>query len=77
MENEMDEKVLVTYASKYGATAEIAKKIGETLRQAGLQTDILPVKQHSRPDPISCHHRGQRSLHWSMAQGCGQVPQSK
>jgi menaquinone-dependent protoporphyrinogen oxidase len=44
MENEMDEKVLVTYASKYGATAEIAEKIGEVLRQAGLQTDILPVK---------------------------------
>jgi len=40
----MDEKVLVTYASKYGATAEIAEKIGEVLRQAGLQTDILPVK---------------------------------
>jgi menaquinone-dependent protoporphyrinogen oxidase len=40
----MDKKVLVTYASKYGATAEIAEKIGEVLRQAGLQTDILPVK---------------------------------
>ncbi len=34
---------LVTYASKYGATQEIAEKIGEVLRQAGLQADILPV----------------------------------
>ena len=40
----MEKKVLVTYASKYGATAEIAEKIGEVLRQAGLQTDILPIK---------------------------------
>ena len=35
--------ILVTYASKYGATQEIAEKIGEVLRQAGLQVDILPV----------------------------------
>jgi len=41
----MEEKGLVTYASKYGATAEIVEKIGETLRQTGLPTDVLPVKQ--------------------------------
>jgi len=41
----MDKKVLVTYASKYGATAEIAEKIGQVLCQAGLQADILPVKE--------------------------------
>jgi menaquinone-dependent protoporphyrinogen oxidase len=35
--------ILVTYASKYGATQEIARKIGEVLRQAGLQADILSV----------------------------------
>lgn len=35
--------ILVTYASKYGATREIAERIGEVLRQAGLQADILPV----------------------------------
>ena len=39
----MDKNVLVTYASKYGATKEIAEKIGDVLRQAGLQTDIFPV----------------------------------
>ena len=39
----MDRKILVVYATKYGATAEISEKIGEVLRQAGLQTDILPV----------------------------------
>ena len=40
----MDGKILVAYASKYGATAEIAEKIGEVLKQEGLQADVLPVK---------------------------------
>lgn len=39
----MDAHVLVTYASKYGATEDIAKSIGEVLRQAGLPTDVLPI----------------------------------
>ena len=37
----MDKKILVAYATKYGATAEIAEKIGEVFRQAGLPTDVL------------------------------------
>ncbi len=36
-------KTLVTYASKYGGTAGIAEKIGEVLREAGVETDVLPV----------------------------------
>jgi menaquinone-dependent protoporphyrinogen oxidase len=39
----METNILVTYASKNGATAEIAEKIGEALRHAGLQADVLPV----------------------------------
>ncbi len=39
----MDTNILVTYASKYGATREIAEKICEVLRQTGLQVDVLPV----------------------------------
>jgi menaquinone-dependent protoporphyrinogen oxidase len=39
----MDKQVLVAYATKYGATAEIAEKIGQVLRQAGLPTDVLPA----------------------------------
>ena len=41
----MEIKVLVAYASKYGATAEIAGKIGEVLAQNNLQADVLPVKK--------------------------------
>jgi menaquinone-dependent protoporphyrinogen oxidase len=39
----LDSQVLVAYATKYDATAEIAEKIGEVLRQAGLRTDVLEV----------------------------------
>jgi menaquinone-dependent protoporphyrinogen oxidase len=41
MEGEKDKQVLVAYASKHGAAAEIAEKIGEVLREAGLATDVL------------------------------------
>ncbi len=43
----MNSQILVAYATKYGATAEIAEKIGQVLRQAGLQTDVLPVDRVS------------------------------
>ena len=36
-------KVLVAYGTKYGGTAEIAEKIGQVLREAGLTADVLPV----------------------------------
>ena len=41
----METRLLVAYASKHGMTAEIAGKIGATLRQSGLQVDVLPVKE--------------------------------
>ena len=37
----MADKVLVAYGSKYGATREIAEKIGEELKKAGLGADIV------------------------------------
>jgi flavodoxin len=41
----MKKEVLVTFASKYGATAEIAEKIEDVLKESGLQSQILPVNQ--------------------------------
>ena len=43
----MNTQVLVTYATKHGTTAEIAEKIGQVLRQAGLRTDVLPTARVS------------------------------
>lgn len=47
----MDNQVLVTYATKLGATAEIAEKIGQVLRQAALRTDVLPTDRVSELSP--------------------------
>jgi len=41
----MNNNILVTYASSYGATQEIAEKIGEVLQSTGLQVQILPVNE--------------------------------
>ncbi len=39
----MSNSILIAYATKYGATAEIAERIGQILRQAGLLVDVQPV----------------------------------
>lgn len=49
----MDTKVLVAYASKHGATAEIAEKIGQTLREAGLGTEVLPAERVTDLSPYN------------------------
>lgn len=40
----MNEKILVTYASRTGSTAEIAEAVGNTLTQNGAQVDVLPMQ---------------------------------
>ena len=37
--------ILVAYASKYGATKEIAEKIGHVLKDAGHSVDVLPAEK--------------------------------
>ena len=48
-ENTMSNRILVTYATKAGSTAEIAAKIGEHLSERGFEVDVINVK--SKPDP--------------------------
>jgi len=45
----METRVLVAYATKYGATAGIAEKIGQVLRDAGLTADVQPAGQAGDP----------------------------
>ncbi|MGC8874478.1 MAG: flavodoxin domain-containing protein [Chloroflexia bacterium] len=47
----MGSRVLVAYATRYGATAEIAEQIGRVLREAGLQVDVLPMAQVDNVEP--------------------------
>lgn len=43
----MENQVLVAYATKYDATGEIAEKIGEKLKEAGLTADVKAADQVS------------------------------
>ncbi len=38
-------KILVTYATLSGTTADVARAVGEELQKAGAQVDVLPMKQ--------------------------------
>ncbi len=49
----MDGPVLVAYATKRGATAEIAERIGRAIEQAGLPAAVLPVDEVSALDEYS------------------------
>ena len=45
----MDNKVLVAYATKYGATAEIAERIGQTLQGVGFDTTVALAEEAADP----------------------------
>ena len=49
MEDGMETRVLVAYATKYGATAGIAEKIGQVLQEAGLAVDVKRADQAGDP----------------------------
>jgi menaquinone-dependent protoporphyrinogen oxidase len=40
----MNNKILVTYASRAGSTAGVAEAIGKSLVEGGAQVDVLPMK---------------------------------
>lgn len=45
----MDRRVLVAYATKHGGTAEIAERIGQVLRQAGLSVEVASADRAGDP----------------------------
>jgi menaquinone-dependent protoporphyrinogen oxidase len=40
----MNDRILVTYASRTGSTEEVAKAIGKTLSESGAQVDVLAMQ---------------------------------
>jgi menaquinone-dependent protoporphyrinogen oxidase len=47
----MPDKILVTYASRTGATEGVARAIGETMAGQGLQVEVLSMKDVTDPTP--------------------------
>jgi menaquinone-dependent protoporphyrinogen oxidase len=41
----MPNKLLVTYATRYGSTREVADKVAAVLREGGLDVDLQPMRQ--------------------------------
>ena len=41
----MSDTILITYASRYGSTQEVAEKIAVTLSESGLTVDVQPARQ--------------------------------
>ena len=41
----MNDKILVTYASRNGSTAGVAEAVGKTLAETGMQVDVLPMQE--------------------------------
>ncbi len=41
----MSASILVTYATRYGSTQEVAEAVAETLRKSGLEVEIQPMRK--------------------------------
>lgn len=59
-------RVLVTYASKHGATQGIADRIGEDLRSDGHQVDVRPASRQVHPEEYDAVVVGSAAyaMHW-------------
>jgi menaquinone-dependent protoporphyrinogen oxidase len=47
----MPKQILVTYASRAGSTAGVAKAIGKTLTESGTQVDVIPMNEVKELSP--------------------------
>lgn len=62
----MPDKILVTYASRLGSTAEVAEAIGQTLRDSGTEVDVLRMQDVTNLTPYRAVIAGSaiRSNQW-------------
>jgi menaquinone-dependent protoporphyrinogen oxidase len=49
-DNEMNKRILVTYATRAGSTGEVASAIGETLAGRGFLVEVKPIKAKPSPE---------------------------
>jgi menaquinone-dependent protoporphyrinogen oxidase len=52
-DDNMNEHILITYATRAGSTAEVAAEIGKSLSQKGFLVDVKPVKEKPSLDGYS------------------------
>ncbi len=43
--------ILLVYATRYGSTEQVAETVADTLRQAGLRVDLLPMREVKSLEP--------------------------
>ncbi len=49
-DDQMKKRVLIVYASRAGSTAEVAKTIGQTLKESGVSVDTLSTADVHKPE---------------------------
>ena len=67
--------ILVAYASKHGATAEIAEAIADELGRKGNAVDCLPAGDVKTLDGYDAAIR-ERGLRQALASGCSALAQA-
>ena len=63
----MENKILVTYASKSGTTVEVAEAIGHALCAQGVTVDVRPIKIRKQPGWLPGRGHRQRHTHGRLA----------